>query len=659
MNWFNQFSVIQIVSGSAVVMILLILTVSGLYTGEKYQTLNSARQDSELIQLIGALEQVAHHHAVERGLTAGFLGNPSQSARHKVTAQRDKADMATEALYPLLARSWPTSFKIEEKTQALQDHLQDKAVLRRKVDNLNGADAFMFYSTLNQLALEAAGSVSLSIQSPLAGSELGIALKFAQLKERTGQLRGKINGILSSRNATTETLSQIKLFSAQASRIADELSNQLTGAEKIQFSDLQGSDESQTMQRVISALTDNPDFTALPSPDTWFSTATRQIGNVKTLLDDQWDKIKTEARDRQAVARNTIIGLLISVTTVTCVVVLMYWAMLSMLRKQLAMLTGAMTQISEGGDLTVKVALRSNSELGIIAKALNNTIAGLRDLITGLISSIEASRALSNTLDSTSREIVTDAKSTEQKALNIASAIEQMAATSTEIAQAAVNTLDAARSLDSMANESKVANDKIRSAMESLSGDMQNVEVQAGQMEQQVSDISMILDEINGLSDQTNLLALNAAIEAARAGEHGRGFAVVADEVRKLAIASRESSDRISALLTNLQKASVTVVQGINTSARAAADSVAITQEGEQTAQQVKDGAANVEQMANSMSAAAEQQSVTAAQIAQDIVQVQEAASQELTIAESLRKLAEDMSKNNQLLSNTMSNFKV
>jgi methyl-accepting chemotaxis protein len=236
--------------------------------------------------------------------------------------------------------------------------------------------------------------------------------------------------------------------------------------------------------------------------------------------------------------------------------------------------------------------------------------------------------------------------------------VEQVAVTSREIAQSSLDTLSASKQLDELANQSLKANQNIRNSMEMLADDIKGVQKNAGEMEMKVGEISTILETINTLSDQTNLLALNAAIEAARAGEHGRGFAVVADEVRKLAQSSRESSDKISTLLSSLREASVVVVNDINKNVESISNSMETTTEGRKTAEQVKEAAGNVEEMANNMSSAAEQQSVTTEEIAKELVTVEEAARHEVDIAQNLSNLSSEMKANNELLQRTIDGFK-
>lgn len=178
-------------------------------------------------------------------------------------------------------------------------------------------------------------------------------------------------------------------------------------------------------------------------------------------------------------------------------------------------------------------------------------------------------------------------------------------------------------------------------------------------MEQQVTEISGILETINNLSEQTNLLALNAAIEAASAGEHGRGFAVVADELRTLAQGSKDSSGRISELLQELQQISYDVVEGINTNAGAVQSVLDFSLKAEETTHEVKEHVSLVEQMSTTVSAAAEQQSVTSIQVSEDVQKVQAAATHEYELPQSLRKMFDEVELNNQVLQLTMDNFKL
>ena len=187
---------------------------------------------------------------------------------------------------------------------------------------------------------------------------------------------------------------------------------------------------------------------------------------------------------------------------------------------------------------------------------------------------------------------------------------------------------------------------------------MTGVEVLAGQMEQQVTSISSILDSISSIAEQTNLLALNAAIEAARAGEHGRGFAVVADEVRSLAGNSKDSSEKIAALLGQLQTVSDQVVNSIVESSKLSKAALERFELAKDVSDQVHEKSKELESLAMNVSSAAEEQSNVAATIAEDAANVLDNANYELEASKELEEIFKDLNLNSTTLQNTMNNFK-
>ena len=622
--------------------------------------LSSANRDIKLVTIITAVERVAHHHAVERGLTAGFLGNPSDASRNKVISQRKKADAAVEKVNSIMDSDWSESPSISVILSPVLALLNEKAEVRKQVDVANGKHAFTYYSNLNKRALNATNALTMLVNAPDAKRALSQALLFAQAKEKMGQRRGKVNAVLAARRISNPVSQQIAAYTNETQYIEEKLLLNLDGDPLMRFKALMNSGTSQQITQIVNDVTsDNPDFSTLPTNTEWFAMATEQIGGIAGLLSERFDYVVNNVNAKANRANTNLVVTFVAIVLLTLFIFVIYRTLHGIITQQLNKLVANLDKIAKEGDLTIDLSMSTKNELGEISRSVNATILALRDLVRGLGQSILTSTRLSNQLEDSSGEMLEDAGKTQQLTANIASAIEQVAATSREIAKAAVDTLSASKQLDGLAEQSLMANDKIRHSMEVLSNDIKGVQQNAADMEQQVTEIGSILDTINSLSDQTNLLALNAAIEAARAGEHGRGFAVVADEVRKLAQSSRASSDKISSLLSNLKDASVIVVADINKNVASITNSMEVTNEGRSTAEKVKEAATNVEGMANTMSSSAEQQSATTLEIAQDVVNVEEAARHEVNIATHLSELSGEMKENNLLLQRTIDGFKV
>lgn len=283
----------------------------------------------------------------------------------------------------------------------------------------------------------------------------------------------------------------------------------------------------------------------------------------------------------------------------------------------------AMDNIADGdGDLTKRLEVNGHDELAKLASAFNTFAEQVRDLVSRVRGSIttmnQSVLQLNNVMQESEAGVVRQQEETDQ----VATAMNQMTATAQEVASSASEASTAASKAESQVIDSK---DVLKKAIDVISGLSEQVSEGVIVIEELSNDsenIGSVLDVIRAIAEQTNLLALNAAIEAARAGEAGRGFAVVADEVRTLASRTQKSTEEIQSMVESLQKRAtqaVTVINAISERSMAAVGEARLVDE---TLASIEEAVNVINSMNAQIASAAEEQTIVSETINQNITHI-------------------------------------
>ncbi len=392
---------------------------------------------------------------------------------------------------------------------------------------------------------------------------------------------------------------------------------------------------------------------------------TQAEAHNKTALDSLnqlLSRARTVAGEIQEEAQSDVTG---AITTIFLVVLISIGLAVGIAMVTVRSITIPLSKVNEilgvvaSGDLTKRLDDKAQDEFGDLARNCNQVITNLRQLIQGIISRSTQLAAASEQTSAITVETTTAIREQKSQVTQAATATTEMSSTSQGVMQSSNDALAEIKNADGEAERVKVISENNKQTILQLSKEVDQASAVINKLHKDSASIGSILDVIRGIAEQTNLLALNAAIEAARAGEQGRGFAVVADEVRSLASKTQASTQEIQAMIQVLQTGAHAAVEAMNKGKKQAENCVTQTEVAAQALESITNAVHLAHDMSEQISHAAKEQNQVSNEISHLLESIVTIAEQTASGAEQTSQSSHEVARLAEELRQSVDQFKV
>ncbi|WP_442964101.1 methyl-accepting chemotaxis protein [Pseudomonas sp. Leaf59] len=619
------------------------LAFAGIFIADKSDTLGSMNRAVAATTAAQKFSNVVTTLQRERGASGVFLGSGGKSMQDKLKALRQETDTSIGAL------RGQSSEGIPAPNEALRA-LGELAALRLKVDNLaiNNTESGALFTDLIKTLVGFNYSLEASIDDPQILRALGSLNQFVDMKERAGRERVLLGLAFNQNRFDAALLSRFSRNLGEFSGYFEAFQRWAPAAFKSKLDAVLQQPGSLEVARLQRLGFDTPLGNPLNiKPEDWFNLSTSRIdlmAGVEAELGQTVVGLAHHERD------DAELSLYVAIATVIVMLIALLWLALVIIRNIKLAVTDVNRTLASLStrDLTVRTRYTGKDEFGEISRNLDNMALQ----ISGVVSEIGSATAQVATAAEqssavalqTSQNVAQQRQGTDQ----VVTAISEMSATVKDVARITTDAAEMSQRVNASTMQGKTEIDNTISLIQGLEVQAEQTSKIINELKLESDSISSVLDVIRGVAEQTNLLALNAAIEAARAGEQGRGFAVVADEVRNLAKKTQDSTVSIQNMIANLQSGSDRAAVSMQETLGKAQEGASNVVRAGHLLNEIAEGIASISDRNMQVASAAEEQSLVAEEIHRNVndinslvIQVSAGAEQTAATSRELARLAE------------------